>query len=89
MNGNNRKKHVAFYIGSLHKGGAERVFVNLAGYFQKEGYQVTMVTQYRYPDEEEYLLPQGVKRILSDLDADELSGSRIINFYRRVDFSFD
>lgn len=84
MNGNNKKKHVAFYIGSLHKGGAERVFVNLAGYFQKEGYQVTMVTQYRYPDEEEYLLPQGVERILSDLDADELSGSRIINFYRRV-----
>ena len=23
------KKHLAFYIGSLHKGGAERVFVNL------------------------------------------------------------
>ena len=28
-----RKKHIAFYIGSLHKGGAERVFVNLAEYF--------------------------------------------------------
>lgn len=79
-----RKKHVAFYIGSLHKGGAERVFVNLAEYFLSEGYTVTMVTQYRYPDEEEYALPSEVKRVLSDLGPEELSGSRIINFCRRV-----
>ena len=77
-------KHIAFYIGSLHKGGAERVFVNLAEFFRHEGYQVTMVTQYRYPDEEEYALPSGIKRVLSDLNADELSNSRIVNFYRRV-----
>ena len=78
------KKHIAFYIGSLHKGGAERVFVNLADFFLGEGYQVTMVTQYRYPDEEEYALPSGIKRVLSDLNAEELSNSRIVNFYRRV-----
>ena len=78
------KKHIAFYIGSLHKGGAERVFVNLADFFRGEGYQVTMVTQYRYPDEEEYALPSGIKRVLSDLNAEELSNSRIVNFYRRV-----
>lgn len=79
-----RKKHVAFYIGSLHKGGAERVFVNLAEYFLSEGYTVTMVTQYRYPVEEEYVLPSEVKRVLSDLSAGEVTSSRIVNFCRRV-----
>ena len=77
-------KHIAFYIGSLHKGGAERVFVNLADFFRREGYQVTMVTQYQYPDTEEYPLPAGVRRIISDLTPEELNSSRIVNFYRRV-----
>lgn len=78
------EKHIAFYIGSLQKGGAERVFVNLAEFFRSEGYRVTMVTQYRYPDEEEYMLPPKIKRVISDLNSDELSNSRIVNFYRRV-----
>lgn len=78
------KNHIAFYIGSLHKGGAERVFVNLADFFRNEGYRVTMVTQYRYPDEEEYPLPPGVSRVISDLNSEELSRGRIVNFYRRV-----
>ena len=78
------KKHICFYIGSLHKGGAERVFVNLAGYFQEKGYQVTMVTQYQFPAAEEYALPPGVRRVLSDLTEAELSNSRIVNFCRRV-----
>lgn len=79
-----RKKHVAFYIGSLHKGGAERVFVNLAEFFLKEGYRVTMVTQYQYPASEEYLLPPEIKRVLSDLDSEETHNSRIANFICRV-----
>ncbi len=78
------KKHICFYIGSLHKGGAERVFVNLAEYFQNTGYRVTMVTQYKFPEGEEYALPPGVKRVISDLTESELSNSRIVNFYRRV-----
>lgn len=79
-----KKKHICFYIGSLHKGGAERVFVNLADYFQKKGYRVTMVTQYQFPANEEYALPQGVRRVLSDLTEEEVSNSRIVNFCRRV-----
>lgn len=79
-----KEKHIAFYIGSLHKGGAERVFVNLAEFFLKEGYRVTMVTQYKYPDEEEYALPKGAKRVLSDLASEEINNSRVINFFRRV-----
>ena len=48
---------VAFYIGSLKKGGAERVFVNLATYFLEQGCSVTMVTQYK--KEKEYLFRNG------------------------------
>ncbi len=78
------KKHIAFYIGSLHKGGAERVFVNLAEFFLKEGYRVTMVTQYQYPEEEEYALPKEVKRVLSELAPKEIHNSRVVNFLKRV-----
>lgn len=78
---NQNKKHLAFYIGSLHKGGAERVFVNLSEYFLQEGYRVTMVTQYR--KEEEYELPAGVKRVISDITPEETCRSRIGNFCRR------
>lgn len=73
---------LAFYIGSLDKGGAERVFVNLAEYFQSKGYQILMVTQYR--KEEEYELAEGIQRILSDIPPEETTRSRLINFYRRV-----
>lgn len=82
MKGETREKKIAFYIGSLRKGGAERVFVNLADYFRKEGYEVVMVTQYRF--EEEYDLPLGVGRILSDIGEEEVTHSRIRNFFRRL-----
>lgn len=73
---------LAFYIGSLNKGGAERVFVNLAEYFQSRGYQIVMVTQYR--KENEYELAEGIKRVISDITPAETTGSRAVNFYRRV-----
>lgn len=82
MKHNGEKGHIAFYIGSLHKGGAERVFVNLAEYFLREGYRVTMVTQYR--KEDEYELPDGATRVISDITKEELSKSRVVNFYRRM-----
>lgn len=49
--------HIAMYIGSLNKGGAERVMCNLAEYFYNEGHKVTMVTTYLADDE--YELPDG------------------------------
>lgn len=76
------EKKIAFYIGSLRKGGAERVFVNLAEFFQEEGYRVIMVTQYRR--ENEYVLPDGIKRIISDIGESEVCGSRVVNFCRRL-----
>lgn len=82
MKKDGKGRHVAFYIGSLHKGGAERVFVNLAEYFLQEGYRVTMVTQYK--KDNEYDLPEGVERVISDITQAELNNSRIKNFYKRV-----
>lgn len=76
-----RKKKIAFYCGSLTKGGAERVFVNLAEYFYQAGYEVLMVTQYRYEDE--YSISPGITRILSDITEDETGKSRIGNFKKR------
>ncbi len=48
-----KKKHIAMYIGSLQKGGAERVMVNLADYFFEQGYTVTLVTTYLAENEYE------------------------------------
>ncbi len=73
---------LAFYIGSLNKGGAERVFVNLAEYFQNKGYQIVMVTQYQ--KEDEYVLAEGIRRVISDIPPEETTGSRAVNFYRRM-----
>ncbi|MCR5595925.1 MAG: glycosyltransferase [Lachnospiraceae bacterium] len=75
------KRHIAFYIGSLSKGGAERVFVNLAKYFLSEGNDVTMITQYVHEDE--YELPKGADRIISDLGPEECKG-RVYNFFARI-----
>lgn len=76
-----KKLHIAMLIGSLTKGGAERVLVNLAGYFVKKGYRVTMVTQYRLTDE--YTLNEKVRRVISDITPEETTKSRVINFARR------
>ncbi len=75
------KKKIAFYCGSLIKGGAERVFVNLAEYFYKEGYDVCMITQYK--KEDEYVISPSIERVLSDLTEEETGKSRIRNFLRR------
>lgn len=76
----NSGRHIAFYIGSLNKGGAERVFVNLAEYFSSLGYRVTMVTQYQ--KENEYGLPAGAERIISDIAREE-EGGRVRNLFLR------
>lgn len=75
-------KKIAFYIGSLERGGAERVIVNLAEYFQKEGYKVYVVTKLKEADE--YALSDGIIRVVADLDDAEETKSRIQNLYLRV-----
>lgn len=76
-----KKIHVAMLIGALTKGGAERVLVNLSDYLARNGYPVTMVTQYH--KENEYPLNPKVKRVISDITVEETGKSRILNFIRR------
>ena len=76
------RKTIAFYIGSLTRGGAEHVMVNLSSYFCARGYNVYLVT--KLIEEPEYDVPEGVTRILADITKDEESDSRILNLYRRI-----
>ena len=65
------------YIGSLQKGGAERVMVNLADYFFEQGYKVTLVTTYLAADEYKVkhaawkVVPAGAKNGELVCDTDE------------------
>lgn len=49
-----------FYINSLHRGGAQRVMVQLAGRFAREGFRTVLVTSFQ--EAAEYPLPEGVER---------------------------
>lgn len=75
-------KKIFFYLGSLARGGAERVVVNLAEYLKQAGYTVTIATPIQA--EVEYEVPEGVNRILVDLTEDELTKSRIKNLFLRI-----
>lgn len=77
-----QKKHIAFYIGSLARGGAERVIVNLAEYFLSVGYRVTIVT--KLMEQDEYDSNPSIERILADIEGDEISDNRVINFIARI-----
>lgn len=56
-----RKKTLIFYINAIHEGGAERVILQLAYRFYLAGYNSILVTS--FIDENEYQIPEGVKRI--------------------------
>lgn len=77
------QKTIAFYIGSLSKGGAERVVVNLAEYFYRIGYQVYIVTKLK--EEDEYGISEGIQRIIADLTEEEIISNRAC-FYRLRNF---
>ena len=72
---------IAMLIGSLQKGGAERVLVNLADYLTTKGHRVLLVTTYQREDE--YVPNPQVKRIISEISEEEITGNRISNFHRR------
>jgi len=75
-------KKIIFYLGSLARGGAERVAVNLAEAMQTSGYQVMIATPKQA--DVEYDVPKGVKRILVDLTEDEITASRVKNLFNRI-----
>lgn len=74
-------KRIALYIGSLQKGGSERVMVNLAEYFHKRKYDVILVTQYKR--ENEYYVSPEIRRVYSEPEEYLLQGGRIKNFIAR------
>ncbi len=75
-------KTIAFYIGSLAKGGAERVITNLAEFYCQNGYKVYMVT--KMLEENEYSISQEITRIIADITPDEETNSRAKNLYLRI-----
>lgn len=52
---------ILFYINVIQRGGAERVMVNLANQFDKDGYKIIFVTSFRVGDE--YILNKSVKHL--------------------------
>lgn len=74
-------KKIALFIGSLQKGGSERVMANLAEYFYKKGYEVLLVTQYKR--EVEYDISPKIQRVYSEPAKEQLQGGRIHNFMVR------
>ena len=77
-----KKPSIIFYIGSLSRGGAERVIVNLAEYFHANDYHVTIVTKMR--EKVEYDVSDGIDRVIADITEEEITGSRLLNLYRRI-----
>ena len=74
-------KKIVFYISSLAKGGAQRVILNLTKSLLTKGYEVTLVTTAIV--ENEYELPKGAKRIISDIQEEEITSNRIRNLKNR------
>ena len=74
-------KKIMFYIASLAKGGAQRVILNLTESLVFKSHQVTIVTTGMV--ENEYELPKGAKRIISDIQDTEITSNRILNLKKR------
>lgn len=63
-------KKILFYINVLCKGGAERVLLQLADRFSRDGYKSIVVTSFEAGDE--YELPEGVERISMEKNETQL-----------------
>ena len=74
-------KKIALFISSLQKGGSERVMVNLAEYFYRQGTEVVVVTQYK--KETEYDIIPEIRRVYSEPDEELLQGNRANKFMVR------
>lgn len=73
-------KTLMFYINSLHKGGAQRVMLQLADRFARAGYRAVLVTS--FVGEDEYPLPQTVERI--SIEKEQIKQSRLKSNLSRI-----
>lgn len=76
-----KSKKIMFYISSLAKAGAQRVILNLTESLLAKGHQVTIVTTAIV--ENEYELPLGAGRIISDIQGEEITSNRVTNLKNR------
>ena len=76
-----KSKKIMFYISSLAKAGAQRVILNLTESLLAKGHAVTIVTTAIV--ENEYELPAGAKRIISDISEEEITSNRVTNLKNR------
>lgn len=75
-------KKLLFHINSMGKGGAERVVSVLSEKFARDGYEVLIATLWRA--EEEYQIPEGVKRINLGDDRSYEKARRIRLAFKRL-----
>lgn len=76
------KKTIVFYIATLTRGGAERVIVNLANYFYRQGYEVYMVTL--EPDEGLYQMEEGIHKLVLQTEPSNGIIGRICGMLQRI-----
>lgn len=72
-------------LGSLSRGGAERVALGVASELMRKGSRVTVATTFVSGDE--YPVPDGAERVISGLEAGEEAkgpAGRLINIFRRI-----
>mgnify|MGYP001031823113 FL=1 len=76
------KNTIVFYIATLTRGGAERVIVNLANYFCRQGWQVYMVTL--EADEGLYPMEAGIRKVVLTADGKGSIPGRVGNALGRI-----
>lgn len=76
------KNTIVFYIATLTRGGAERVIVNLANYFCRQGWQVYMVTL--EADEGLYPMEAGIRKVVLTADGKGNIPGRVGNALGRI-----
>ncbi len=69
-----------FYINTLHRGGAQRVMVQLAGRFAAAGWRSVLVTS--FVGENEYPIPPGVERV--SIEQEQLSQNALRRNLSRI-----
>lgn len=70
-------RKIAFFIGSLAKGGAEKVVLNLAEYFHNQGCDICIMTA--WTNAVEYPLPEYITRVDVSLTKAEMGKKKIQN----------
>lgn len=75
-------KKIMFHINALGRGGAERVVTLLSGCFAKDGVDVVIATEWQ--EENEYELPEQVRRIHVGLTQKQEQASRLMKQWYRM-----